>query len=43
VPIAKSATFFGWVAQFGDQIRIDSPEELRAEYKSFLKRIEELY
>jgi predicted DNA-binding transcriptional regulator YafY len=43
VAIAKSTTFFGWLAQFGDLIRIDAPEDLKAEYKAFLKKIEKLY
>ena len=37
--IKSAGTFFGWLAQFGDKIRIASPENLRKEYLAFLKTI----
>lgn len=37
--IKTAGTFFGWLAQFGDKIRIDSPDYLQEEYVSFLKKI----
>jgi predicted DNA-binding transcriptional regulator YafY len=37
--IKSAGTFFGWLAQFGDKMRIDAPEELRAEYVAFLKKV----
>jgi predicted DNA-binding transcriptional regulator YafY len=43
VAVSKSATFFGWLAQFGDMIRIDKPDGLKSEYKAFLKKIVKLY
>lgn len=33
VKIQVSPTFFGWLFQFGDQMRILSPESLIREYK----------
>ena len=37
--IKSTGTFFGWLAQFGDKIRIDSPDILREDYIVFLKKI----
>ena len=39
--IKSAGTFFGWLAQFGDLVRIDSPDNLRGEYIIFLKKIVE--
>ena len=36
--ISSAATFFGWLAQFGDSIRIESPKKLREEYVAFLRK-----
>ena len=38
-----SDQFFGWVAGFGNQIKITSPASVREEYVAFLRRIEERY
>jgi len=43
VAIAKSTVFFGWLTQFGDQIKIVSPDSLAKEYKEFLKKIAKQY
>jgi predicted DNA-binding transcriptional regulator YafY len=37
--IKTAGTFFGWLAQFGEKMRIDSPDELRNEYVTFLKKV----
>jgi predicted DNA-binding transcriptional regulator YafY len=37
--VARSRTFFGWLAQFGDKIRIDAPDNLRKEYLEHLNSI----
>jgi predicted DNA-binding transcriptional regulator YafY len=43
VAITKTGTFFGWLAQFGADIKIDAPESLQTEYKTYLKKIIKLY
>jgi len=43
VSIAISSVFFGWLAQFGDEIKIVSPANLAEEYKAFLKKIIKQY
>jgi len=43
VAIAKSSVFFGWLTQFGEEIRIVSPDNLAEEYKAFLKKIIKRY
>jgi len=43
VAIAKSSVFFGWLTQFGSEIKIVSPLGLAEEYKVFLKKIVKLY
>jgi hypothetical protein len=37
--IKSAGTFFGWLAQFGEKMRIDGPGELRSEYVAFLKKV----
>jgi predicted DNA-binding transcriptional regulator YafY len=37
--IKSAGTFFGWLAQFGDKMRIDAPDERRGEYVAFLKKV----
>jgi predicted DNA-binding transcriptional regulator YafY len=37
--IKSAGTFFGWLAQFGDKMRIDAPDNLRTEYVAFLKKV----
>jgi len=37
--VTRSGTFFGWLTQFGDKIRIDAPDDLREEYVKYLKCI----
>jgi predicted DNA-binding transcriptional regulator YafY len=39
VAITSSGPFFGWLTQFGGQIRIDHPESLKKEYLDFLEKI----
>ena len=43
VAIAKSIVFFGWISQFGDQMKIVSPDSLAQEYKEYLKKIVKQY
>ena len=38
VNVKSAVTFFGWVAQFGEKIRIDSPDDLRCEYVAYLNK-----
>ena len=37
--VTRTGTFFGWLAQFGDKIRIDAPDGLREEYLRRLQTI----
>lgn len=37
--VAVSPQFFGWLAGFGTRVKIDSPEEIRQEYSSWLNAI----
>ena len=41
--VAKSPAFFGWLAQFGDRIRIEKPTTLASEYCRYLRDILESY
>ena len=43
VSILKSGVFFGWLAQFGNKIRIEGPEQLAQEYRDYLQSIIEAY
>jgi predicted DNA-binding transcriptional regulator YafY len=43
VTVAKSNTFFGWLAQFGDQIKIEKPGSLADEYREYLRGILAVY
>jgi hypothetical protein len=43
VTVAKSSTFFGWLAQFGDQIKIETPVSLADEYRVYLRGILAVY
>jgi len=43
IAVASSGPFFGWLTQFGDLIRIDSPDSLKEEYLGFLKKIQRSY
>ncbi|MDR1184880.1 MAG: WYL domain-containing protein [Coriobacteriales bacterium] len=43
VTVAKSSTFFGWLAQFSDQIKIEKPASLADEYKEYLRGILTVY
>jgi len=43
VAIATSSPFFGWLAQFGDEIKIVSPDSLAKDYKQFLMKIVKQY
>lgn len=41
VTVQVSKPFFGWLASFGGQVRIYAPEELKEQYKTFIKTLEE--
>ena len=41
--IMKSPVFFGWLAQFGDRVRIEKPKALADEYRAYLAGIVEAY
>lgn len=38
--IQVSNPFFGWIASFGGRVRIHSPEEVKGQYKEFIKDLE---
>ena len=38
--IQMSEPFFGWIASFGGRVRIHSPEEVKEQYKEFIKNLE---
>lgn len=41
--VMKSPVLFGWLAQFGDRVRIEKPASLVAEYRDYLARIVAAY
>lgn len=41
--VMKSPVFFGWLAQFGDRVRIEKPKALADEYRRYLAGIVEAY
>lgn len=41
--VMKSPVFFGWLAQFGDRVRIEKPKSLACEHRDYLARIVEAY
>ena len=41
--VMKSPVFFGWLAQFGDRVRIEKPKALAAEYRAYLAGIVAAY
>jgi len=41
VDVQVSPTFFGWIAQFGTDMKIVQPEELAKEYRQWCKEIAE--
>jgi predicted DNA-binding transcriptional regulator YafY len=43
VSILKSGVFFGWLAQFGDKIHIETPKALAREYRDYLSAIVDSY
>lgn len=43
VAVAASPAFFGWLAQFGDRLRIEKPKSLAREYRDYLRGILEAY
>lgn len=43
VPIVKSPAFFGWIAQFGNRVRIEKPQALVAAYCDYLASILQAY
>lgn len=43
VKVAVSSTFYAWVFQFGDKVKILSPESVVKEYKDNLNKIIERY
>lgn len=42
-PVVISNVFFGWVCQFGEKIEIISPENVRNDFKDYIKNISDLY
>lgn len=40
VSVQVSEPFFGWIASFGGRVRIHSPEDVREQYKEFIKELE---
>ncbi|MCL2632094.1 MAG: WYL domain-containing protein [Coriobacteriia bacterium] len=43
ISILKSDMFFGWLAQFGNKVRIEEPSELAAEYRDYLLSVVSIY
>ena len=41
--VMKSPVFFGWLAQFGDRVRILKPQRLAREYAGYLQKIVSAY
>jgi predicted DNA-binding transcriptional regulator YafY len=41
--VAKSSMFFGWLTQFADQMKIESPKSLAKEYLEYLRTITRIY
>lgn len=41
--VVISPVFYGWLAQFGDNVVIDEPEEVKIRYSSYLKKIFNIY
>lgn len=39
VKVSKSWSLFGWIVQFGDQVRIEKPASLAKEYRELLEKI----
>ncbi len=43
VTVSISPQFFGWVTALGNGVKIEGPEEVRAEYRKLLDRVAEMY
>ena len=43
IDVAISSTFFAWVAQFGNKVKVLSPESVVEKYKRFIQEILEQY
>jgi predicted DNA-binding transcriptional regulator YafY len=43
IKVAVSSTFFAWITQFGNKVKILSPESLKEQYKTHLSEILDLY
>lgn len=43
VTVMKSPAFYGWLAQFGDRVRVEKPASLAAEYRDYLADIVAAY
>lgn len=43
VTVMKSPAFFGWLAQFGDRVRVEKPQSLADEYRDYLATIVAAY
>lgn len=41
--VKVSATFFSWIAQYGDKVKIESPTEVKDQFVTFLENIVRLY
>ncbi len=42
-PVTVSPVLFGWICQFGDKMEITSPENIRDDFKEYIKNIAKLY
>jgi len=43
IKVAVSSTFFAWISQFGNKVKILSPQNVREQYKQILKDILSMY
>ena len=43
VQILESKTFYGWLAQFGEQIELEGPAKVRENFVSYLEDILSIY
>lgn len=41
--VKVSATFFSWIAQYGNKVKVESPLEVKKQFVDFLKSIVDLY
>ncbi|WKY46635.1 WYL domain-containing protein [Eubacteriaceae bacterium ES3] len=43
IKVAVSSTFFAWITQFGNKVKILSPESVKEQYKAHMSEILDLY